>query len=153
MQQFTAKIGNFTPTPSAPTPCKTSRLNFQEKVRICENLRFSAKICVLGSPCHLSSVPFSAPRISGFGRMPVAGVVCFSTLKRPGRADRNPLTISSKIINAPFAFCNSVQLAVDLRILRHLSRLSGHRSPTTYHPLALFKAPHLDPLLGAVFGA
>ena len=25
MQQFTAKMGNFTPTPSAPTPCKTSR--------------------------------------------------------------------------------------------------------------------------------
>ena len=25
-QQFTAKMGNFTPTPSAPTPCKTSRL-------------------------------------------------------------------------------------------------------------------------------
>ena len=24
-QQFTAKMGNFTPTPSAPTPCKTSR--------------------------------------------------------------------------------------------------------------------------------
>ena len=24
--QFTAKMGNFTPTPSAPTPCKTSRL-------------------------------------------------------------------------------------------------------------------------------
>ena len=22
-QQFTAKMGNFTPTPSAPTPCKT----------------------------------------------------------------------------------------------------------------------------------
>ena len=25
-QQFTAKMGNFTPTPSAPTPCKTSRV-------------------------------------------------------------------------------------------------------------------------------
>ena len=25
-QQFTAKMGNFTPTPSAPTPCKTSRI-------------------------------------------------------------------------------------------------------------------------------
>ena len=25
-QQFTAKMGNFTPTPSAPTPCKTSRM-------------------------------------------------------------------------------------------------------------------------------
>ena len=25
MQQFTAKKGNFTPTPSAPTPCKASR--------------------------------------------------------------------------------------------------------------------------------
>ena len=25
-QQFTAKMGNCTPTPSAPTPCKTSRL-------------------------------------------------------------------------------------------------------------------------------
>ena len=25
-QQFTAKMGNFTPTPSAPTPCKTPRL-------------------------------------------------------------------------------------------------------------------------------
>ena len=24
-QQFTAKMGNFTPTPSAPTPCETSR--------------------------------------------------------------------------------------------------------------------------------
>ena len=24
-QHFTAKMGNFTPTPSAPTPCKTSR--------------------------------------------------------------------------------------------------------------------------------
>ena len=24
--KFTAKMGNFTPTPSAPTPCKTSRL-------------------------------------------------------------------------------------------------------------------------------
>ena len=24
-QQFTRKMGNFTPTPSAPTPCKTSR--------------------------------------------------------------------------------------------------------------------------------
>ena len=27
-QQFTAKMGNFTPTPSAPTPCKTSRFYF-----------------------------------------------------------------------------------------------------------------------------
>ena len=26
-QQFAAKMGNFTPTPSAPTPCKTSRIN------------------------------------------------------------------------------------------------------------------------------
>ena len=25
-KQFTAKMGNFTPTPSAPTPCKTSRM-------------------------------------------------------------------------------------------------------------------------------
>ena len=25
-QQFTAKKANFTPTPSAPTPCKTSRI-------------------------------------------------------------------------------------------------------------------------------
>ena len=25
-QRFTAKMGNFTPTPSAPTPCKTSRI-------------------------------------------------------------------------------------------------------------------------------
>ena len=24
--KFTAKMGNFTPTPSAPTPCKTSRI-------------------------------------------------------------------------------------------------------------------------------
>ena len=30
--------------------------------RICGNVRFSAKICVLGSLCHLSSVPLSAPR-------------------------------------------------------------------------------------------
>ena len=29
-QQFTAKMGNFTPTPSAPTPCKTSRELFSE---------------------------------------------------------------------------------------------------------------------------
>ena len=28
--KFTAKMGNFTPTPSAPTPCKTSR---QQKTR------------------------------------------------------------------------------------------------------------------------
>ena len=28
---------------------------------ICENLRFSVEICVLGSLCHLSSVPLSAP--------------------------------------------------------------------------------------------
>ena len=24
--QFTAKLGNFTPTPSVPTPCKTTRI-------------------------------------------------------------------------------------------------------------------------------
>ena len=41
----------------APSKC----LNFQEKGWICENLRFSAKICVLGSLCHLSSVTLSAP--------------------------------------------------------------------------------------------
>ena len=37
---------------------------FQEKGWICENLRFAAKICVLGSLslCHLSSVLLSAPR-------------------------------------------------------------------------------------------
>ena len=29
-QQFTAKMGNFTPTPSAPTPCKTSRFLMPE---------------------------------------------------------------------------------------------------------------------------
>ena len=30
--QFTAKMGNFTPTPSAPTPCKTSRfLSIKQK--------------------------------------------------------------------------------------------------------------------------
>ena len=28
--QFTAKMGNFTPTPSAPTPCKTSRTHAAE---------------------------------------------------------------------------------------------------------------------------
>ena len=32
-QQFTAKMGNFTPTPSAPTPCKTSRNHFSEFLR------------------------------------------------------------------------------------------------------------------------
>ena len=30
-QQFTAKMGNFTPTPSAPTPCKTSRCQKERK--------------------------------------------------------------------------------------------------------------------------
>ena len=30
-QQFTAKMGSFTPTPSAPTPCKTSRMLKNEK--------------------------------------------------------------------------------------------------------------------------
>ena len=36
-QQFTAKMGNFTPTPSAPTPCKTSRVSnfFRERSRLC----------------------------------------------------------------------------------------------------------------------
>ena len=31
-QQFTAKMGKFTLTPSAPTPCKTSRL-FQDEAK------------------------------------------------------------------------------------------------------------------------
>ena len=31
-----------------------------EGAKICENLRFSAKICVLDSLCHLSSIPLSA---------------------------------------------------------------------------------------------
>ena len=34
-QQFTAKMGNFTPTPSAPTPCKTSRKTLQ-KTSVCD---------------------------------------------------------------------------------------------------------------------
>ena len=33
-QQFTAKMRNFTPTPSAPTPCRTSR-NFPMKIKRC----------------------------------------------------------------------------------------------------------------------
>ena len=53
---FPAKICNFLWFP-APSKC----WNFQEKGCICENQRFSAKICVLGSLCHLSSVPLSAP--------------------------------------------------------------------------------------------
>ena len=43
-------------------PAASQCWNFQEKGRCCENLRFSAKIRVLGSLCHLSSVPLSAPR-------------------------------------------------------------------------------------------
>ena len=35
--------------------------NFQKMGWICENLRFSAKICVLGSLCHHRSVTLSAP--------------------------------------------------------------------------------------------
>ena len=53
---FSAKICSFLWFP-APSTC----LNFQEKGWICENLRFSAKICVLGALCHLSSVPLSSP--------------------------------------------------------------------------------------------
>ena len=30
-QQYTAKMGNFTPTPSAPTPCKTSRKEHRQE--------------------------------------------------------------------------------------------------------------------------
>ena len=45
-------------------------LEFPGERWICENLRFSAKICVLGSLCHLSSVPLSTPwrkEIVGWG--------------------------------------------------------------------------------------
>ena len=44
---------------------KTSKCwNFQEEGWIRENLLFSATVCVLGSLCHLSSVPLSAPHSS-----------------------------------------------------------------------------------------
>ena len=49
--RFAVKILAFLRFP-APSKC----LNFQEKRRICENQRFSAKICVLGSLCHLRSL-------------------------------------------------------------------------------------------------
>ena len=40
-QQFTAKMGNFTPTPSAPTPCKTSRQNCLSLFLRCGAMRFN----------------------------------------------------------------------------------------------------------------
>ena len=48
--------------PSAPFKC----LNYQGKEWICENLRFSAKVCVLGSLCHLSFVPEARPEFWQF---------------------------------------------------------------------------------------
>ena len=46
-QQFTAKMGNFTPTPSAPTPCKTSRV-LSLFVEILKRDCFFFKIWALG---------------------------------------------------------------------------------------------------------
>ena len=37
-QQFTAKMGNVTPTPSAPTPCRTSRIFHKLHLVICHVL-------------------------------------------------------------------------------------------------------------------
>ena len=60
-------ISIFFPFPAfGHLPCHTSPagsqcLNFQEKGWICKNLRFSAKICVLGALCHLRSVTLRAP--------------------------------------------------------------------------------------------
>ena len=54
--RFSANICGFLRFP-ASSKC----LSFQEKGWICENLRFSAKICVLRVLCHLSSVTLSAP--------------------------------------------------------------------------------------------
>ena len=59
--RFSAKIFGFLQKSAVPAP--STCLNFQEKGRICENRRFSAKICVLGFLCHLSSVPLSASRV------------------------------------------------------------------------------------------
>ena len=42
--------------------CALQMLEFQGERVICENLRFSAKICALGFLCHFSSVPLSAVR-------------------------------------------------------------------------------------------
>ena len=54
---------------------------------ICENLRFSAKICVLGPLCHLSSVPLSAPRTRSAahhsGSSPSPGTCCFGRWRPP----------------------------------------------------------------------
>ena len=47
--------------PNLRFPAPSKCWNFQEKGWICGNLRFSAKICVLGALCHLSSITLSSP--------------------------------------------------------------------------------------------
>ena len=85
---FLRKICGFLPFP-APSKC----WNFQEKGWICENLRFSAKICVLASLCHLSSVPLRAPRL-GVYLVKILGVVNFESVL--GRFWPFPIEIDQK---------------------------------------------------------
>ena len=58
--QFTAKMGNFTPTPSAPTPCKTSRT-----LLLCF---FSSAVCMQQLTCRMalccSSILFTSLLLS-----------------------------------------------------------------------------------------
>ena len=61
--------------------CALQMLESQEKLCICENLWVSAKICVLGSLCHLSSVPWA--RTSHFQRQSGAKII-------PGAAPFGP---------------------------------------------------------------
>ena len=63
--RFSAKIFGFLRKSAVAVflwfPAPSKSLNFQERGWICEDLRFSSAICLLGSLCHLSSVPLSAP--------------------------------------------------------------------------------------------
>ena len=102
--RFSAKIFGFLRKSAVfcgflrfPAPSKC--LNFQEKGRICENLRFSAKIYILRVLCHLSSVTLSAPWQHVSGEQ-AKMIECFR-----GRHRRGGNFTSFLRFSRPSAFC------------------------------------------------
>ena len=61
----TAEKGNFTPTPSAPTPCKTSRIQARESELQAESRRYGPKVRVTAgqTPRIRTESPTKGPRM------------------------------------------------------------------------------------------